>query len=184
MNIETLDCVTATREDRDQRITYARELLVYTEKTLNANYASLVKCVARYHETGVAFVTSAANTAISSTGQKPKTFFRQLAKQMKRPFINSYYVSQYIYQKGCVNIISLQVPRTKPMENLVSSLLLVSVERNSANPWYSHAVSHDANSRTWDFLFVGKKGLQHFLRFRQMCKTNPVARMILKLPTE
>lgn len=168
----------------DQAIKEARTQLARIEKQHERNFNSLLKCTKRYYETGIAFATTEAIAALAVSGTKPKDYFRDLAKQLHRPFINSYAQRVYISGRGHSGFVRMKVPKSKPMENLVSLLLVQGKHVNDMQGvyWYSAPLTFDDSLRQWDFYFVGKEGMQHYLRFRQMCRTNPVARIVLKLP--
>jgi hypothetical protein len=182
MTTAPLNALTNARQLVELSIESAHSRLVEIERRHRKNYASLEKCVKRYMETGVAFATNEAQQAIGLTGQKPKQFFQELAKELGRPMLNSYAEQRYLYGRGYITTIRLMVPRSKGMENLAGGLLLMSTEIESIRDWHTKQLAHSADTRNWRFYFNGREGRTHFLRFMRTCRENPVARIALKLP--
>lgn len=182
MDIASLDHIKLVRGDIDQAIVEARDNLVLVEKTHRANFNSLLKCTQRYYETGIAYSTEAATAALATSGIKRKDYFRDLAKKLGRPYINSFPKREWTGRNGYSDHIMMKVPTSKPMENILGLLLIQGVKIEGSVSWWNQPLTYDNTDRYWFFYFNRKEGIQKYIQFRRMCRDNAIARIVLKLP--
>jgi hypothetical protein len=155
------------------RIKSIRENAAYQESDANNQFAILQAAADRYHKQGIAKATtkvsSAANWLFGGTARE---FFQQIANELERPLV--------LAETDHYGIM-LTVPKSKAMQNIVAPLLLVIEPGDVALRYRATEATRSESAARWKFFFPGAKKDQ-FKQFCEMCRTNPVARMILKIP--
>lgn len=166
-----------------EHIKCAEEQARLTIERINNDVLVLDQALRGYKHEPIALVTDEMENACRRFGIKAIELFRRAANDLGRPFLRA--DSTY---NGWVY---LNVPRSTKLDNLASMLLLTSQphklathgDRWSAN-YHSANVSlfHDSSEKNWKFLFCREDGRAMFDQFIETLKTDPVARIILKLP--
>lgn len=129
-----------------------------------------------YHQGGVAMLTNDVIAALYylEVGVTPREFFQRIATDLGRPLVTA---EPDYYSNGIV----LTVPKNKAMQNIVAPLLLVIPEDNlNARHRIDGPIRSESTTR-WKFFFPNDNKDQ-FKQWCEMCRTNPVARIVLKIP--
>lgn len=140
---------------------------------------SIEVATSAYTDTGVAVVDSYLAAAFKHIETKPKGYFQRLAKSTGRPFV-------YIQEQYSIRRL-LQITKSARSENLAAAFLLNAVDYPTEKAATSYEATKTPISKCdgegyWKFYLHGAEGKELVNMFMESCKTNPVNRIILKLP--
>lgn len=138
------------------------------------------KATQDYLECGVAVLSEVITLCVLGYMKTTaKQYFEGVAKVLGRPFI-------YASQKHYVGPIELTIPKNTRTENLAAGFLLTAVsyknKHTARRPSSNGSVAKCDGEGYWRFYLHGDEGLQLFKAFVEGCRTNPVNRIVLKLP--
>lgn len=169
------------REQTEQNVRNTYEYAKAQEDRFREHLAALETATTNYIQSGVAWPDAHARDCIGSQVYiTPKQYFTELAAELNRPFLFVESERQYVGGIGYVEHEILTVPRNSKMENVVSPLLLLATNYQDGD-WPNHPLTVKDSERRWRFFFVGEQGQEHLRNFVEMCKTNPIAKIILKV---
>lgn len=171
----------ASEADIVETYTRAKEHEGYRREQMTA----LRHASQRYLDSGIAFADNTTSLCLSLAGLRERDYFEKLASTVGRPFLWAERGTSYCYSSNTykhVHYIELRVPRNKAMENIVSALLIMAKPLESAGNFRAGPLLVRDNTRSWKFYFVDDEGKTMFDNFAEMCRTNPVARILLKIP--
>jgi hypothetical protein len=165
----------------EERVHSIRENATLTEQWTQGRLAVLEDAAKRYIANGVAY---APNSVVQSLeylhAGTAREFFKSIADDLARPFV---------FAENLGHGIVLTIPKNKAMENIVAPLLIINppaAEFETRNDRYrlssSSPIIRDESAARWKFLFRYTEGDAQFDSFLEMCRTSPVARVILKIP--
>lgn len=138
--------------------------------------AEFERATKEYIDTGITVFSDTLAGALEHKQEKPRSYIRNLASALKRPFIHAEELSS--------GLIELQVARSDRLSDLVAGFILVAKELKDPPTWRSPGedpVYRCDTGGTWRVWFQTDVGKEIFNHFVNRVRTDPIARIILKL---
>lgn len=132
-------------------------------------------------DTGIAKITMDLDNRVGCLAPAV-AHFHEVAKEHNRFVLLAKEQRVYNTRIGYTDTLAFTMPRTKRLQNVIASMLLVAHEcPNGDSSLYKSPVAACHSPGMWRLFFNGPEGLDRFDAFRERCHTDPILRITLRL---